>query len=156
LVDLVGGREFKGFELFISTDNKTAENAFWKGTSTLRWLYELVLELRTLEHEHGLLFHMIHVSRKPMIAQGPDGLSWANHLQGVMKGQGMVQVMPLHKDPFNRKLSLKKWMEDLTSWLNTEFLSPKDWFDKGHGHGIFVWSAPPAAADMAVEQLGIA
>jgi hypothetical protein len=152
--DLVGGGEFEGFELFIFTDNSTAENAFWKGTSTSRRLYELVLELRTLEHEHGLILHVIHVSGKRMIAQGTDGLSRANHWLGVMKGLGMVQFMPLHEDPFDREPRLKKWMEDLTSGLDAEFLSPEDWFDKGHGHGTFVWSAPPAAADVVVEQLG--
>jgi hypothetical protein len=35
-----------------------------------------------------------------------------------------------------------------------EFLTPEDWFDKGHGHGTFVWSAPPAAADVVIKQLG--
>ncbi len=45
-------------------------------------------------------------------------------------------------------------MEDLTSVLGVEFLSPEDWFDKGHGYGTFVRSAPPAAADVVVEQLG--
>jgi hypothetical protein len=43
--ELVESGEYDGFELFIFSDNSTAENAFWKGTSTSRWLYELVLEL---------------------------------------------------------------------------------------------------------------
>jgi hypothetical protein len=132
--DLVGSGEFEGLELFISTDNSTAENAFWKGTSTSRRLYELVLELRTFEHKHGLLLHMAHISGKQMIAQGMDGLSRADHSQGVMKGLGMVQFMPLYEDPFDREPRSKKWMEDLTSGLGAKFLSPEDWFDKGHGH----------------------
>jgi hypothetical protein len=52
-----------------------------------------------LEHKHGLLLLVIHVSGKQITAQGMDGLSWADHLQGVMKGLGMVQFMPLHEDP---------------------------------------------------------
>jgi hypothetical protein len=36
--------------------------------------------------------------------------------------------------------------------LDAEFLMLEDWFDKGHG--TFVWSAPPAAADVVIEQLG--
>ena len=33
------------------TDNSTAEAAFWKGTSTSPYLFELVLELKQLEME---------------------------------------------------------------------------------------------------------
>jgi hypothetical protein len=40
------------------------------GTLTLRRMYELVLELRTLKHEHGLLLHVTHVSGNRMIVQG--------------------------------------------------------------------------------------
>jgi hypothetical protein len=146
----------EGFELFVFTDNSTAENAFWKGPSTSRRLYELVLELRTLEHEHGLLLHVTHVSGKRMITQGTDGVSQADHSQGVMQGLGMVDSMPLHEDPFDREPRLrKKCVEELTMGLEAEFLTPEDWFNKGHGpHGTFIWSAPPAAADAVVEQLG--
>jgi hypothetical protein len=77
--ELVESGDYDGFELFIFTDNSTAENAFWKGTSTLRRLYELVLELRCLEHKLGLLLHVIHVSGKRMIAQGTDGLSFQEY-----------------------------------------------------------------------------
>jgi hypothetical protein len=66
--ELVESGKYDGFELFIFTDNSTAENAFWKGTSTSRRLYELVLELRCLEHKHGLLLHVVHLSGKIMIA----------------------------------------------------------------------------------------
>jgi hypothetical protein len=104
----VKGGEFESFELFIFTDNYTAKNAFWKGPSNLRRLYELVLELRTLAHEHGLLLHVTHLSGKRMIAQGTDGLSRADHSQGVMQGLGMVDYMPLHEDPFDREPRLQK------------------------------------------------
>jgi hypothetical protein len=77
--ELVEKGKYDGFELFIFTHNSTAENAFWKGTSTSRRLYELVLELQCLEHKHGLLLHVIHVSGRRMIAQGRDGLSRADH-----------------------------------------------------------------------------
>jgi hypothetical protein len=89
-----------------------------------------------------------------MIAQGTGGLSRADHSQGVMQGLGMVDFMPLHQDPFDREPRLLKWVEELVAGLDAEFLTPEDWFDKGHGHGTFVWSAPPAAADVVVEQLG--
>ena len=60
----------------------------------------------------------------------------------------------------------------MTTWLpkDTIFLEPKDWFTRGHtiivgktdyleywhliiNIGIYVWSSPPAAADMCLEEL---
>jgi hypothetical protein len=93
-------------------------------TSTSRRSFELVLELRTLKHKHGLLLHVVHVSGKRMIAQGTDGLSRADHSQGVMQGLGMIDFMPLHQDPFNREPRLLKWMEELMAGLDAEFLTP--------------------------------
>jgi hypothetical protein len=63
-----------GPELFVFTDNQTAESAFWKGHSSSPKLFELILRLRKLEMTHGILLHVIHVSGKRMISQGTDGL----------------------------------------------------------------------------------
>jgi hypothetical protein len=152
--ELVESGKYNGFKLFVFTDNSTAENAFWKGTSTLQQLYELVLEFRCLEHKHGLLLHVIHISGRRMIAQGTDGLSRADHTQGVIKGLGMVEYLPLHLDPLAREPKLKGWLEKLRQGLEAIFLDPEDWFNKGHGRGNFIWTAPPAAVDVVVEQLG--
>ena len=60
-------------ELFMFTDNSTAERAFWKGSSHSPKLCELVLRLRTLEMHSGVIIHIIHVSGKRMIKSGVDG-----------------------------------------------------------------------------------
>jgi hypothetical protein len=54
VTNMVEERDLRGFELFIFTDNSTAENAFWKGTSTSPRLCDLALKLRKLEQKHGL------------------------------------------------------------------------------------------------------
>ena len=41
--------ELEGLEIFVFTDNSTAEAAFFRGSSKSRRLFELVLELRELE-----------------------------------------------------------------------------------------------------------
>ena len=66
-------------EVFMFTDNSTAEGAFWKGTSPSPKLCELVLRLRKLEMRTGMILHVIHVSGKRMIASGVDGLSRGDH-----------------------------------------------------------------------------
>jgi hypothetical protein len=51
----------KGCEVFLFTDNSTAEAVFLKGNSTSRGLFDAMLELRKLEMQGELLLHLIHV-----------------------------------------------------------------------------------------------
>jgi hypothetical protein len=150
----VRSKDMEGCELFIFTDNTTAEAAFWKGSSKSRKLFELVLRLRKLEMEHDMIIHVVHVSGKRMIAQGTDGLSRADHSEGVMQGKPMIDFIPLHQDPLEREPRLKPWLESVTKNLDAEFLSPEGWFDNGHGYGTYIWTPAPAAAEVVVEQLG--
>jgi hypothetical protein len=62
-------------ELFVFTDNSTAEGAYPKGITDSRLLFDLVLCLRTLDMSGSLRLHVIHVAGTRMISQGTDGLS---------------------------------------------------------------------------------
>ena len=44
----------------------------------------------------------------------------------------------------------------MTSGAQANFLTPEGWFEDTDREGAFVWSPPPAAADVVVERLGIA
>ena len=165
----------KGAEVFICTDNATAESAYYKGTSSSRLLFEIVLRLRKLEFIHGIKIFFIHVAGSRMIAQGTDGLSRGDLSEGVMKGSKMLTFIPFHLTAFQRSKRLKSWFE---SWMtpalnqneNLEFLDETGWFWRGHDliggtcnrdgvwtpefkPGIFIWSPAPAAGQFAVEQL---
>jgi hypothetical protein len=150
----VRDKELEGCELFIFTDNTTAEAAFWKGSSKSRKLFDLVLRLRKLEMEHDMIIHVVHVSGKRMIAQGTDGLSRADHSEGVMQGRPMMDYMPLHLNPLVRDARLKPWLNEVTRDLDARYLSPEGWFEEGHGYGTYIWTAAPAEAEVVVEQLG--
>jgi hypothetical protein len=52
-----------GAEVFIFTDNSTAEAVYYKGNSSLRKLFELMLRLRKLEMDMRPLFCMLCMSR---------------------------------------------------------------------------------------------
>lgn len=97
------------------TDNSTAKAAFWKGTSTSLPLFKLVLELKQLEMESDIILHVIHVSGKRMIAQGTDGLSRADHSEGVMQGKPIANFVPLHLDALEREPGLRAWLTQVTS-----------------------------------------
>jgi hypothetical protein len=65
-------------ELFIYTDNSTAEAAFYKGNSDSRALFDLVVRLRRLYMTSGRQLHVSHIAGTRMIASGRDGLSRVN------------------------------------------------------------------------------
>jgi len=157
--ELVVQKELRGVEIFLFTDNSTAEGAFWKGNSSSRKLFELVLRLKKLEWEFGLNLHVVHVSGKRMIAQGTDGMSRADFTEGVMAGHPMGDYVPLHLGVGERSASLLEWALGWLGGLGTclgepSVLSPEDWFCRGQAAGIHIWAPPPAAAEVVVEQVG--
>ena len=164
----------KGIELFIFTDNSTAEAAFYKGTSTSKKLFELIVRLKKLEVEHCCLIHFVHIAGTRMITQGTDGLSRGDFNTGVMQGEGMLSFIPLHLSPLDREPRLQAWIREVVipSAGETEilFLNYADWFQRGHDivggdlngdrvwiptyeGGTYIWTPPPSAALIAVEQL---
>jgi hypothetical protein len=156
IVRMVIKHDMRGSKIFIFTDNSMAEAAFWKGTSKSKLLFELVLRLKELEMDYDLHLHIIHVSGKRMIAEGTDGLSCADHGEGVMLGRDICWYIPLHLNPIEREPKVGSWIADVTHKLNFKILEPSGWFDDAHKAGNFVWVVPPAAAEVVVEQLGFA
>ena len=164
----------KGLEIFFFTDNSTAESAFFKGTSSSPKLFSLVLRLRKLEMQQGCILRFVHVSGTRMIQQGTDGLSRGDTEEGVMKGADMLSFIPLHKSCLDRSTKLESWLRGFITpskgQADIEFLTPEDWFERGHdicggalnddgiwipsfSSGTFIWTPPPAAGQVAVEQL---
>ena len=165
--------ELNGKEIFLFTDNSTAEAVIHKGSSTSPLLYDLVTRLYKLTSMFLCSLNIIHVAGTRMISQGTDGLSRGDMLEGVLKGRDMLSFVPLHLSPIERDESLKEW---IISWVAQkgyeapEFLKPCEWFDKGHDirgyrenidgrtipsylKGTYLWSLPPAAARFAIEEL---
>jgi hypothetical protein len=133
LESLVVEHALRGSEIFIFTDNSTAEAAFWKGTSKSEALFELVLRLKELELEQDIQLHVVHVSGKRMIAEGTDGLSRADHGEGVMLGSDIRTFIPLHLDPVVREAKVKAWIQDVTRGL--------DFFCSGRAAGVLSFEA---------------
>ena len=89
-----------------------------------------------------------------MIKQGTDGLSRADHTQGVMLGQPICAFVPLHLGPLDREPRLEGWLRSIMEDLNPTLLTPEGWYSRAHTKGTFIWAPPPAAAEVVVEQLG--
>ncbi len=120
-------------ELFLFTDNSTAEGAFYKGNSPCRALFELVLRLRTIEMQGQLKLYIIHIAGSRMIARGTDGLSRGDFTAGVMSGSPMLHFVPLHLCAHDRSSSILPWIQ---TWTRMPFLlplTPEQWYTTGHG-----------------------
>lgn len=160
---------FNNSSLFFFTDNTTVEAALYKGNSSSRKLFDLVVRFRRIQLVYGMQVMVSHVSGKRMIQQGTDGVSRGNMKEGVGSGLDMLQFIPLHQGAIERHGILLDWIKEWAG-KNVELLSPTQWFTRGHdqlgGHrdkagfwriktkpGVFLWAPPPAAAKAAIEQL---
>jgi hypothetical protein len=90
-----------------------------------------------------------------------------------MAGEDMLSFIPLHSSAIDRSPTILDWVR-LWTGSELEVLTPADWFQKGHDirgwkkakdepfsrpvikAGTCGWFLPPAAADVALEQLRIA
>ena len=161
-------------ELWLFTDNSTAESCFFRVGSSSKLLHELVLRLRKAEMKYGFTLHMVHVTGTRMIAQGTDGLSTRGSLlERVVKGEDMLSFVDLSRSAIERHPGL---LEFVHSWEEpvlgeSRVLSAEEWFQEGHGiiggsrdsSGIwtpqhatdgkaYIWAPPPIIADVALEE----
>jgi hypothetical protein len=172
----VQSSELDHAELFIYTDNTTAEGAYYRGNSSNRLLFQLVLRLHLLEMQASLQLHIVHIAGTRMIVQGTDGLS-----RGLVFNRAFSHShdasfrVPLHLSALDRSPPppLLAWVR---SWCPDPFinpLSPAEWFTLGHGRAGFtlnidgikvpqestghwlLWVPPPAAARTALDELAI-
>jgi hypothetical protein len=146
--------ELRNSKVFIFTDNGTAESAFFRGTSSSKVLFELILRLQFIHMHGGVIVHFVHVAGKRMISQGTDRLSRGS-CEGVPSGDDFLQYVPLHQSALERQpIELQEWVG---SWFNgtgpAKWLTPNDWFGSGHSEDFSVWAPAPGAADAALEQL---
>jgi len=158
-------------KFFLFTDNSTMEGCFYLGNSKSHHLHALVLSLQMMEMTYGMTIHVIHVSGKRMIAQGTDGCSRGSLMEGVMAGADMLMFVDLSRSGIDCYPPLLDWV---CSWMGRpklEALTPKGWFEEGHGisgealdgHNVwiplhckrdqmFLWAPLPAVADAALEE----
>ena len=162
-----------GNELWIFTDNSTAESCFVRGGSSSKKLHALVLRLRLVEMRGRFTLHIVHVAGTRMIAQGTDGLSRGSFLEGVVVGESMLAYIDLAHSAKQRHPPVVEFIKSCVKPLNKEakVLGVEEWFVEGHGiiggekdaHGIwipkharngmvYIWCPPPVLADVALEE----
>ena len=158
-------------ELWLFTNNSTAESCFAKGSLSSSLLHELVLRLRLAEMEVDLKLHLVHVAGTRMIMQGTDGLSRGMMCEGVMAGRDMLDYVDIAQSAAGRHPSLVSFIREWTGVQSLVPLREHEWFNVGHGviggaldaHGIWMpvhapngrtywWDPPPVIANVALEE----
>jgi len=159
----------KDSTVIMATDNSTEEAAIYKGNSTSKKLFELVVRFKVLELHSGCKFIITHVAGTRMQLQGTDGISRGNLMEGISLGKSMLKFCPWGLSALERCSCLEPWLVE-TFGPSLEILKPKDWYSRGHDHsggfmddygffrlrikpGLFLWHPPPAAADAALEEI---
>ena len=83
-----------------------------KGLSSSRKLLSLVVRLRSLTTVYGIELHIFHVAGNRMTAQGTDGVSRGFLGEGIMSGESMVSLIPIHLTATERSPTLLKRIRD--------------------------------------------
>jgi hypothetical protein len=155
LEELVDGGTLKECEVFLFTDNSTAESVYYKGNSSSKPLFELVLRLRQLEMCGNCILHVVHVAGTRMQLEGADGSSRGDQTTGVMAGAPILKYVPLHQSAPELEPGLVDWIQ--SSWDHKrgplQQLTPEGWFSTAMNQGNYLWTPAPAAADVAGEQM---
>jgi hypothetical protein len=114
--DIMQGKH-DGCELWQATDNAVWAAVCNKGMSSARHLFDLLVEIKVLCHEHEVFYHYhcFHISGERMIATGIDGLSRGDHESGIALGYDLRDFLPLDVRAFDYPdNSLTEWCK---SWM---------------------------------------
>ena len=151
--DIAAGRH-DGCELWQATDNAVWSAVCNKGMSSVRHLFDLLVDIKVLCHEHEVFYHCFHISGDRMIATGIDGLSRGDHESGITLGYDLRDYLPLDRSAFDYPdNSLERFCR---SWMGDDYsppATPVDWFCKAQKPGIHIIAPPPAAAVYALKEV---
>jgi hypothetical protein len=149
------GKVNPGTEFFLFTDNWSAEAAFYRGSAKSKSMLALMLRLHKICMNGQSFIHIIWVSGKRMIAQGTDGLSRSDYSTGVMRGQPMLEHIPLNLSAYDRQPQCTlTFLREITDDEKFRQLEPKEWYTVPFDQdGSFLWFPPPCIADVAIFQM---
>jgi hypothetical protein len=151
--DIQAGR-FDGCEVWQGTDNAIFSAVVNKGMSSVRHLFDLVVEIKIECHEHGVFLHVFHISGERMIATGIDGLSRGDHESGIALGYDLRDFLPLDTSCFSYPDNkIEEWC---MGWMGSQYkppTTPIQWFLEAHKPGFHIIAPPPAAALHALKEV---
>jgi hypothetical protein len=151
--DIQAGRH-DGCEIWQATDNAVWSAVCNKGMSSVRHLFDLLVDIKILCYEHEVFYHCFHISGERMIATGIDGLSRGDKDSGIALGYDLRDYLPLDTSAFNvADNCLEDWCK---GWMGSDYsapATPMEWFWEAQKPGIHIIAPPPAAALHALKEV---
>lgn len=151
--DIKAGRH-DGCEIWQASDNAVWSAVCNKGMLSVRHLFDLLVDIKLLCHEHDVFYHCYHILGERMIATGIDGLSQGNQELGIALGYDLRDFLQLDCSAFDYlDNQLEKWCR---SWMERDYHRPDTplaWFLDSHQAGIHVIAPSPAAPLVALKEV---
>jgi len=97
-------------EVWVATDNDTADKAYFKGRSSSPELDKMVLELKVISMSANCVLHLVHIPGTRMITCGIDGLSRGELQVGALLNDHIATLLPLHLSALERSPALRLWL----------------------------------------------
>eukprot|EP00956_Cyclotella_meneghiniana_P045803 scaffold385510_cov63-Cyclotella_meneghiniana.AAC.1 len=152
-IDIIAGRH-DGCEVWQATDNAVWSAVCNKGMSSVRHLFDLLVDIKVLCHQHQVFYNCFHISGERMIATGIDGMSRGDKDSGIALGYDLRDFLPLDMGAFDYPDNqLEDWCR---GWMLKDYTQPKtplEWFNEAHKPGVHIIAPPPAAAIYALEEI---
>ena len=152
-LDITAGRH-DGCEVWQATDNAVWSAVCNKGMSSVRHLFDLLVDIKVLCHQHQVFYNCFHISGERMIATGIDGMSRGDKDSGIALGYDLRDFLPLDVGAFDYPDNqLEDWCR---GWMLEDYTQPKtplEWFNEAHKPGVHIIAPPPAAAIYALEEI---
>jgi hypothetical protein len=143
-----------GCEIWQATDNAVWSAVCNKGMSSVRHLFDLLVDIKVLCHEHNVFYHCFHISGERMIATGIDGLSRGDQESGIALGYDVSDFLPLDVGAFDYPDNhLVEWCE---GWMRDDYkppATPIEWFLEAQKPGENIIAPPDVAALHALKEI---
>jgi hypothetical protein len=97
-------------EVFLYTDNHTAEVSYFRGYTKSWALFELIVTLYKLQMQHDFILHVVWIRGTRMIQQGTAGLSRCDDNGPATSGVALSGMLPLHLGECERISLLLNWL----------------------------------------------
>ena len=123
----------EGAELFFLTNNAMAEDVYYRGKSSDKDIFDLMLLLVYLELRGCFRLHIIWVAGKKQTSTGIYGFTRGCLTYRIALSGSILDFVLLNETDFERYVSLLTWVWTWIGANNIEPLTPEVWFEEGRG-----------------------
>ena len=123
----------EGMEIFFLTEKSVVEAVYYRGKSSDKEIFELMLRLVYLELMGCFRLHIIWASGTRKTAAVIDGFKKGCLIYRIASSGFSLDFMPLHETGFERLAPMLPWVQTWIGVNRIEPLTHEGWFEEGLG-----------------------